>query len=272
MDAGFLTRSKRGTWAYFKLVPGALDARLPAAHRLVTPRRRLRRIAGEFLGSALLAAVVIGSGIAAQQLSPTDTGLAAARERLRHRARPRRSDPGLQHRCRGAHFNPVVSARRRAARHRRWLGRSLRLPARPDRRMHRRRDPREPHVRPRRRSRRARTDRATLAAPAREVVATAGLVLVIFALARTGRATPSPHRRSAPTSAPPTSSPRSTSFANPAITIGRMFSDTFAGIAPTSALLFIAAQLVGGLIGLARDSRTLPTVRVHAMPRQPTDD
>ena len=41
----------------------------------------------------------------------------------------------------------------------------------------------------------------------------------------------------------------STSFANPAITVGRMFSDTFAGIAPTSALPFIGAQLVGAGIG-----------------------
>jgi glycerol uptake facilitator-like aquaporin len=40
----------------------------------------------------------------------------------------------------------------------------------------------------------------------------------------------------------------STSFANPAITIGRMFSDTFAGIAPSSALLFIAAQVLGGVL------------------------
>ncbi|MEQ1735892.1 MAG: hypothetical protein ABL886_05775, partial [Rhodoglobus sp.] len=42
----------------------------------------------------------------------------------------------------------------------------------------------------------------------------------------------------------------STSFANPAITIGRTISDTFAGIAPGSAPGFIAAQLVGGAIGL----------------------
>ena len=41
-----------------------------------------------------------------------------------------------------------------------------------------------------------------------------------------------------------------TSFANPAITIGRMFSDTFAGIAPASAPAFIGAQLVGAAIGL----------------------
>lgn len=43
----------------------------------------------------------------------------------------------------------------------------------------------------------------------------------------------------------------STSFANPAVTIGRIFSDTFAGIAPTSVLPYIGAQLVGALIGLA---------------------
>lgn len=41
----------------------------------------------------------------------------------------------------------------------------------------------------------------------------------------------------------------STSFANPAITIGRMFTDTFAGIAPVSALPFIAGQIVGAAVG-----------------------
>jgi arsenate reductase len=40
----------------------------------------------------------------------------------------------------------------------------------------------------------------------------------------------------------------STSFANPAITIGRMFSDTFAGIAPSSVPPFIAAQIIGGVL------------------------
>ena len=46
----------------------------------------------------------------------------------------------------------------------------------------------------------------------------------------------------------------STSFANPAVTVGRMFSDTFAGIAPASAPLFIVAQFIGALcaIGVAR--------------------
>ena len=48
----------------------------------------------------------------------------------------------------------------------------------------------------------------------------------------------------------------STSFANPAVTVGRIFSDTFAGIAPASVLPFIGAQLVGGLIGFVM-ARTL---------------
>ena len=42
----------------------------------------------------------------------------------------------------------------------------------------------------------------------------------------------------------------STSFANPAITVGRMFSNTFAGIAPTSVPAFVIAQLVGGLVAI----------------------
>ena len=43
----------------------------------------------------------------------------------------------------------------------------------------------------------------------------------------------------------------STSFANPAITVGRIFSDTFAGIAPSSVPSFIAAQVVGGVLAIA---------------------
>jgi glycerol uptake facilitator-like aquaporin len=43
----------------------------------------------------------------------------------------------------------------------------------------------------------------------------------------------------------------STSFANPAITIGRMLSDTFAGIAPASVPMFVLMQLIGGALGLA---------------------
>ena len=83
-----------------------------------------------------------------------------------------------------------------------------------------------------------------------EVIATLGLLLVIFALARSGRS------RSAPAAVGAyigvaywfTSS---TSFANSAITTGRMFSDTFAGIAPSSVPPFIAAQILGGVLAAA---------------------
>jgi arsenate reductase len=91
-------------------------------------------------------------------------------------------------------------------------------------------------------------DRATTAHGLAEVVATIGLVLVIFTLTRSGRGERAPAAVGAYIGAAYWFT-SSTSFANPAITIGRMFSDTFAGIAPSSVPLFLAAQLVGG--GLA---------------------
>ena len=83
-----------------------------------------------------------------------------------------------------------------------------------------------------------------------EVVATAGLVTLIFALARTGRGG---------LSAPAVGFyigaaywfTSSTSFANPAVTVGRVFSDTFAGIAPASVPPFVLAQLVGATLAVA---------------------
>jgi glycerol uptake facilitator-like aquaporin len=88
--------------------------------------------------------------------------------------------------------------------------------------------------------------RATPAHFLSEVVATFGLIMLIFSLARSGR---SKHAAAAVgayigaayffTS--------STSFANPAITVGRMFSNTFAGIAPSSVPAFVVAQAVGGI-------------------------
>jgi arsenate reductase len=83
-----------------------------------------------------------------------------------------------------------------------------------------------------------------------EVVATAGLIALIFALARTGRSGLSAAAVGAYIGAAYWFT-SSTSFANPAVTIGRVFSDTFAGIDPTSAPGFIAAQIIGALIGLA---------------------
>ena len=79
-------------------------------------------------------------------------------------------------------------------------------------------------------------------------MATLGLILVIFALARSGRSRAAPAAVGAYIGAAYFFT-SSTSFANPAITIGRMFSDTFAGIAPASVPGFIAAQIIGA--GLA---------------------
>lgn len=81
-----------------------------------------------------------------------------------------------------------------------------------------------------------------------EVVATAGLVLLIFALARNGRASASAVAVGAYIGATYwwTSS---TSFANPAVTVGRAFSDSFAGIAPASVPGFVLAQTLGLAVG-----------------------
>ncbi|MFD8705097.1 aquaporin [Kitasatospora sp. NPDC059648] len=82
-----------------------------------------------------------------------------------------------------------------------------------------------------------------------EVVATAGLILLIFGLARVGRAHFAPAAVASFIGAAYWFT-SSTSFANPAVTIGRAFTDTFAGIAPASVLPFIAAQLVGLAVGV----------------------
>jgi glycerol uptake facilitator-like aquaporin len=83
-----------------------------------------------------------------------------------------------------------------------------------------------------------------------EVVATAGLVLLIFGLARADRLRFAPIAVASYIGAAYWFT-SSTSFANPAVTIGRAFSDTFAGIAPGSVLGFIGMQLIGAVVGLA---------------------
>jgi glycerol uptake facilitator-like aquaporin len=101
--------------------------------------------------------------------------------------------------------------------------------------------------------------RATASVLLGELVATAGLIALIFALARSGRA---------PLSAAAVGAyigsaywfTSSTSFANPAVTIGRVFSDTFAGIAPTSVFAFIATQVAGAGLGAALIRALYPDV------------
>ena len=205
----------------------------------------LRRTAAEFLGAALLAAVVVGSGIAAERLSPSDVGL----QLLENALATALALPVLIllfiH-LSGAHFNPVVSLVDSAIGLRSWRDTAVYIPAQvvgciagavlanlmfgaaavswSSK------------------------ERLTGATFLAEIVATAGLVLVIFALARTGRASVIPVAVGAYIGAAYFFT-SSTSFANPAITVGRMFSDSFAGIAPSSSLGFIAAQLIGGGIG-----------------------
>jgi arsenate reductase len=91
--------------------------------------------------------------------------------------------------------------------------------------------------------------RATPAHCFAEIIATSGLILVIFSLARTRRPTVTPAAVGAYIGAAYFFT-SSASFANPAITVGRMFSNTFAGIAPASAPAYIVAQAIGGALAV----------------------
>jgi glycerol uptake facilitator-like aquaporin len=210
-----------------------------------------RRLFAELVGSGLLVTVVVGSGIAATNLTPDDAGLQLFYNAIA-------TALGLSvlilmlGPVSGAHLNPVVSLADW------WLGRRLGrglagrdvvaytvaqtvgavagallanvmfdVPAAL-----------------------ATKDRTDWHLWVGEVVATAGLVALIFSLVRT--------RRSA-WAAPAVGAyigaaywfTSSTSFANPSVTVGRMFSDTFAGIAPSGVIGFVLAQLVGGAVGVA---------------------
>lgn len=207
----------------------------------------VRAALGEFLGSAGLAAVVIGSGIAAERLSPTDVGLQLFENAFA-------TALGLAvlilvfTTVSGSHFNPVVTVVDILLHRRPWSTAATYLPAQvigcvvgailanlmfaaPAVEW-------------------STTDRSGWNLLLAEVIATAGLIVVIFALARTGRS-----HLAAPAVGAYIGAAyfftSSTSFANPAITIGRMFSDSFAGIAPTSVLPFIGAQVLGAMLGWA---------------------
>ncbi len=188
--------------------------------------------------------MVIGSGIAAQRLSPGETGL----ELLENAAA---TAAGLFAiilmfgPVSGGHFNPVVSFVDAAFGGLSWRDAAAYLPAQvtgciggavaanlmfalPAVSI-------------------SAKHRATPAHFLSEVIATLGLLLVIFALARSGRSQSAPAAVGAYIGAAYFFT-SSTSFANPAITIGRMFSATFAGIAPSSVPSFIAAQVIGGVL------------------------
>lgn len=92
-----------------------------------------------------------------------------------------------------------------------------------------------------------------------EVIATAGLLLVIFSLARTRRANTAPAAVGAYIGAAYFFT-SSASFANPAISVGRIFSNTFAGIAPASVPGYVAAQLVGCVVAVLLVRALYPNV------------
>ncbi len=209
-----------------------------------------RRLVAETLGSAFLAAVVIGSGIAAQQLSPGNTGLQLF-ENAAATAAGLFTIILMFGPISGGHFNPVVSFVDAGFGGLRWRDALAYVPAQVAgciggaviaNLMF---------------------SKAAISVSTKhrasgghwlsEVVATLGLLLVIFALARSGRSRLAPAAVGAYIGAAYFFT-SSTSFANPAITVGRMFSNTFAGIAPSSVPSFISAQLVGGLVafGLIR--------------------
>jgi len=210
-----------------------------------------RRALAEFVGTALLVTAVVGSGIMATTLSPNDVGLQLLENSVATAfalgALILTFGP-----VSGAHFNPVVSAAD-------WfLGRRTRTGLTGT-------DVAGYVV--------AQTagaiagsilanlmfdlapvtfstkDRAEGHLWLGEVVATAGLLLLIFSLARSGRAAVAPAAVGAYIGAAYWFT-SSTSFANPAVTVGRAFTDTFAGIAPASLSGFVAAQLVGLLVGV----------------------
>src|ERR671913_1047118 len=210
-----------------------------------------RRAVAEVLGTSLLVMIVVGSGIAAQQLSPNDVGLQLLQNSTA-------TVLGLTvlilvfGPVSGAHFNPVVSAADWLLGRRTGTG----LPGLevlaytaaqvvggiagavlanimfdvPITEL-------------------STTDRTGFNLWVGEVVATAGLVTLIFALVRTGRGALAAPAVGAYIGAAYWFT-SSTAFANPAVTIGRVFSDTFAGIAPDSVPPFVLAQLVGGAVGV----------------------
>jgi len=199
-------------------------------------------IAAEFLGAALLTAAVVGSGIMAERLAGGNAAVAllgnTAATVAVLAALIATFGPSS-----GAHFNPVVTLVAFASRRLPVRVAAAYLPAQvlgcaggailanlmfdlPAIQM----------------SAHARTGLAQWLA---EVVATTGLVLVVFM---------SPSAKEAAWRVPAWIAgaywfTSSTSFANPAITLGRSLSDTFAGIRPADAPGFIVAQLAGGVVG-----------------------
>ncbi|SNT10577.1 arsenate reductase [Asanoa hainanensis] len=217
-----------------------------------------RRALAEALGTGLLVAAVVGSGVMAARLSPGNVGVQLLANSLAT-AFALAVLILVFGPVSGAHFNPVVSLADW------WLGRRLTA--------------RELGVyvlaqlaggalgcvlanlmfdlRPVTFSS---TERGGGPLWLGEVVATGGLVLLVFALARTNRAAVAPAAVGAYIGAAYWFT-SSTSFANPAVTVARMLTDSFAGIAPGSVPGFVGAQLVGLVVGVAALAALYPDAR-----------
>ncbi|MBM3683847.1 MAG: aquaporin family protein [Actinobacteria bacterium] len=206
-----------------------------------------RRLLAEALGTCLLIVAVVGSGIMASRLSPADVGL----QLLENAAATAGALVGLIlmfGAVSGAHFNPVVTLVDRLSGAISWRDAGAYMVAQ--------------------------TlggcvgtvvanvmfelDAVTLSTKERssaalwlsEVVATIGLLLVINGCVRTGRASVVPFAVGAWIGGAYWFT-SSTSFANPAVTVARTLTDTFAGIAPASAPAFVAMQFLGAVIAFS---------------------
>ena len=227
---------------------------------LLSPSPLARRALAELVGTAFLVAVVVGSGIAAQQLSPHDVGL----QLLENAAATAGGLVALILAfgpVSGAHLNPVVSLADAWFGGLAWrdvpayvvaqvagaIGGAVVANLMFD------------------------LDAVSWSHHARstgglwlgEVVATIGLLVVIFGVVRSGRSSATPFAVGAYIGGAYFFT-SSTSFANPAVTIGRTFSDTFAGIEPSSAPAFILFQLVGGALAVALIRALHPDVSAAA--------
>src|SRR4051794_381599 len=219
-----------------------------------------RQALAEFLGCAGLVAVVVGSGIAAQRLSPHDVGLELLENAIATGA-------GLVALilafgpASGAHLNPVVTLADRVFGGVTNRQVAVYLPAQLAGGV----------VGAVLANLMFGLEAVSISSQHRsggglwlsEALATFGLVVLVFALARSGRAWLAPLAVGSYIAAAYWWS-SSTSFANPMIDVARMLSDTFAGIAPASVPMFVVMQLVGGAVGVAIVAVLYPDVAVGA--------
>jgi glycerol uptake facilitator-like aquaporin len=227
------------------------------------PPALTRRLLGELLGTAFLLVAVIGSGIAAQRLSPHDVGLQLFENAVATGAALVAIILAFAP-VSGAHLNPLVTladrvfgrmTNRDAAG---YIGAQVcgaalgtivanlmfSLPA----------------------VEWSTKTRSSGGLWLGEVVATMGLLLVVFGVARSGRVSVAPFAVGAYiTGAYFFTS--STSFANPAVTVARMLSNTFAGIDPTSVPAFIVFQFAGAVLAVWSIRVLYPDV--HDIARSP---